>query len=133
MRWLETVRFQSKPKVSPTTKLTFAFLTALEKLAQQKSVVERLWHAYWTTLQRGLLGDLNDAEDLAGIREVANILGLWRANPETEPLARLLFERARLGLVTGTAHDELFSKTYIDSMVTKEQKKQHIKGSGSNF
>lgn len=124
LRWLGTVRFQTKPNIPPLQKMLIAFCLILEHLKSDKDVVSRFWRSFWSALQRGLGGELNRPEDRVAIEEVGRILGAKRAIKETEATAMAQFEKAKMGLEPGTEREEWFNNEYVDSMVRQEKANQ---------
>lgn len=124
LRWLETVRFQTEPSISPLKKMLSAFRLILEHLNSEKEVVSRLWCSFWTALHRGLAGDLGGPEDQVAIKEVARLLGWGRAIRAYEATAIALFEKARMGLEPGTEREAWFNNEYVDAMVQREHANQ---------
>lgn len=124
LRWLETVRFQAKPSMSPLKKMLSAFISILRSLKSEKDVVSRLWGSFWTAIQRGLGSELTTSEDRAAIEGVGAILGTQRANREREADAMALFEKAKIGLEPGTERETWLSEMYLHAIVRQEKVNQ---------
>lgn len=120
LRWLGTVRFQTKPNNTPIQKMLSAFLHILDNLRPEKETVGKHWRIFWTTLHRGFAHKLNKSEDRVAIEEVGKILGTQRAIKENEKLAMDRFEKAMIGLEPGTEREKWFSEIYVESMAQQE-------------
>jgi len=125
LRWLQSVRFQVKPALSVEWKLALGFARTLALLENDKTIIHRLWQSFWSAIKRGFNAELQEPEDIAGIRLIANILGIALATDENinSSQAGSLFDKAKLGLEQGTSLEAEFSRTYVDS-AAKETIKQ---------
>jgi tetratricopeptide (TPR) repeat protein len=119
LRWLQAVRFQIKPRRTVEQKLVSGFVKTLLHLEPDKPIIHKLWQSFWEVIKRGLGEELQEPEDMTGIRAVAKFLGIIRANESTAQKAGLLFEKARLGLEQGTVMESEFSRIYVDSTAKK--------------
>lgn len=126
LRWLQAIRFQDKPNLRIEQKLAVAFARTLVNLEQDKIIIHRLWQSFWTAIKRGFNSELQEPEDIAGIKIIAEILGFARAsiNNSTGFQAGSLFEKAKLGLEQGTSLEAEFSRAYIDSMAKEAMTQQ---------
>lgn len=126
LRWLQSVRLQVKPVITVEWKLAIGFTRTLALLENDKTIVHRLWHSFWSAIKRGLSAELQEPEDIAGIRLIANILGFALATDEkiNSSQAGLLFDKAKLGLEQGTSLEAEFSRTYVDSAAKESIKQQ---------
>lgn len=125
LRWLQSVRFQVKPALTVEWKLALGFARTLALLENDKTIVHRLWQSFWSAIKRGFNAELQEPEDIAGIRLIANIFGIALATDENinSSQAGSLFDKAKLGLEQGTSLEAEFSRTYVDS-AAKETIKQ---------
>jgi hypothetical protein len=123
-RWLGTVRFQTNSNIPPLNKMLDAFLHILIPANSDAEVISRLWRSFWTALQRGFGSELMAPEDKVAITRFATILGTARAIKNYEHDATLLFEKAKLGLESGTERAVWFDTAYIDAIVQREKKNQ---------
>lgn len=125
LRWLQSVRLQVKPALTAEWKLAMGFARTLDLLENDKAIVHRLWQSFWSVIKRGFSAALQEPEDMAGIRLIANIFGIALATDENinSSKAGLLFVKAKLGLEQGTSLEAEFSRTYVDS-AAKESIKQ---------
>ena len=122
-RWLGVVRFQEKPDMTPLEKMLNAFLIILSNLNSDKQIVSRHWHTFWTAIQRGLSSDLKEPADQVAIKIVGNCLGSMRANAQHEEKAQYLFEKAKIGLESGTQEEALLNSEYVEAVAQQVMKK----------
>ena len=125
LRWLQSVRLQVKPALTVEWKLAIGFARTLALLENDKTIVHRLWQSFWSAIKRGFSAELQEPEDIAGIRLIANIFGIALATDENinSSQAGTLFDKAKLGLEQGTSLEAEFSRTYVDC-AAKETIKQ---------
>lgn len=119
LRWLQAVRFQVEPNVSVIKKLAAGFVKILVLLQSDKSIIKKLWRSFLEAIKRGLVEELKEPEDIAGIKVIAEFFGYLRANESTAPDAGHLFEKARLGIEQGTKLEDEFSRIYVDCTAKK--------------
>lgn len=124
LRWLQTVRFQSEPTITPLQKMLLAFLSILDILKSEKNIVGLHWHSFWTAVGRGFGQELKTSEDRVAIEEVARLLGKTRAAKKTETTAMALFEKAKIGLESGTERDAWFNNEYVSAAAKEEKSNQ---------
>lgn len=122
LRWLQSVRFQRKPALTVLWKLGIGFISTLALIETDKRIVRRLWQSFWTAIRRGLVGELQESEDNAGVKIIAEVLGRGRAQDGGALQAGLLFEKARVGLEEGTELDAEFGRIYVDCVATQTRK-----------
>ena len=125
LRWLQSARLQVKPALTVEWKLAIGFARTLALLENDKTIVHRLWQSFWSAIKRGFSAELQEPEDIAGIRLIANIFGIALATDENinSSQAGTLFDKAKLGLEQGTSLEAEFSRTYVDC-AAKETIKQ---------
>lgn len=122
LRWIQSVRFKVEPRQNVWWKIAIGFQNILILLDPDKTTISRLWQSFWATIKRGLTEELNEPEDVAGVRAVAKILGVERANASSTLKDANLFEMARLGLEQGTELDNIFNEVYVTN--TAEETKR---------
>lgn len=126
LHWLQSVRLQVKPALTAEWKLAMGFARTLELLENDRAIVHRLWQSFWSVIKRGFSSTLQEPEDMAGIKLIANFFGIALATDENinSSKAGLLFDKAKLGLEEGTSLEAKFSSTYVDSAAIESIKQK---------
>jgi len=91
-------------------------------LESDKLIIKNLWRSFWEAIKQGLGEELQEPEDITGIKNVAEFLGFIRANETTATDAGQLYDRARLGFEQGTNLDAEFSRIYVNSTAERTKK-----------
>ena len=107
--------------------MLIAFIDTLQLVRLEKGIVSRLWSSFWTSLQRGLQDAMHGSEDRVAIEEIAKILGAMRAAKDQEANAKVLFEKAKIGLEAGTARETWLNNEYVNTAARQEMAKKETR------
>lgn len=122
LRWLQAVRLQAKPNLTPLRKLAVGFVATLNLLDDSKASSVHLWQSFWQAVKRGLASTLMEPEDLIGIKTIGASLGTLMSKDGASLTSGRLFQRALLGLEAGTARYQLFNDSYVEGAATAVQR-----------